>query len=250
MPKKKSDLKIFYVQIRKDQETRDDEFSEFVRFSKLEPSQFTVQNVFDAPHFEPEILDAYDAFFIGGSSDDPDDIVFLDPAEYPYITDLKRIIQYAAKHTIPTFASCMGFQIGAQVLGGEVIVDKKNLEVGTYPIFLTDIAKKDVLFADTSSPFIAVSGHKKRVKTLPPGAVPLAYSALCPFHAFRLEGKPFYAFQFHPEIDQRDMIARLKRYKDRGYFHPDEVDKLIASIEDTSLANALVGTFVDRILLG
>lgn len=249
--KKKEDLKILYIQIRSDELTRQEEFQEFVRFSGLAEVQFTVINVFDTPVFAADMLSQFDALFIGGSSDDPDDTTKFDPVIYPFIGSLEAIIKYAADNSVPTFASCLGFQVGADVLGGEVIVDKEHMEMGTYDLTLSDEALQDPLFAGLPKIFPVISGHKKRAKTLPPGALLYASTELCPIHCFRLEGKPFYAFQFHPELDSGDLIARIHRYSNKAYFSNQEhVQELIDAVRPVPLANTLLKRFVDVVLLG
>jgi GMP synthase (glutamine-hydrolysing) len=252
MTKRKEDLKILYMQIRSDQETRDEEFDEFVRYSGLFPEQFTIWNVFDTDHFDATGASEYDALFIGGSSDDPDDSPTLDPGRFPFITDAKALIRYCIDENIPTFASCIGYQIAIEVLGGEVVFDREHMEMGTYPIYLTEEGKKDLLLHDTPSGFFAVSGHKKRAAAVPEGCTLLAYSDLCPFHAIRVNGKPFYAFQFHPEIDRTDLLVRLKRYISR-YFDDEAskkvVERIVEANHDTNTSNTIVKKFVERVLL-
>lgn len=242
-------MKILYLQMRKDQETADEEFAEFVRFSGIKPEDFTVLNVFKTNTFDTKLLDEHTALFIGGSSDDPEDTVQLPPDEHPYIESTEALIQYAYHSKTPTFASCMGFEIATWVLGGKVIIDKENKEIGTYNIYVTAAGKEDKLLEGTPESFVAVSGHKKRASVLPPGAIKLAYSDLCPIHAYTFADRPFYAFQFHPEIDKQDLIDRLRRYIDRGYVKdPSEFEVLIKTFDDTPHANALLKTFVARIL--
>ena len=65
--KQKAELKILYLQIRDDAETREEELLEFVRFSGLSRDQFTVLNVFDTPRFEPDVMRGHDALFVGGA---------------------------------------------------------------------------------------------------------------------------------------------------------------------------------------
>lgn len=252
MKKEKTQLHILLLQMRKDDETRQEELLEFVRYSGLGVHQFTQLDVFSTPSFDPNILDTYDALFMGGSSDDPDDRVNLDPAIYPFITDVERIFQYAADTGTPTFLSCMGFQIAGNCFGGEMIIDKEHMEMGTYPISLTEDGMHDPLFSHTPQSFVAVSGHKKRLNTLPPGFIKLASSDLCPIHAIKLVGKPFYGFQFHPEIDQKDLRARLLRYRHKSYFDDmseEQFQKMCDAVEKTAEANTLVTHFVDQVLL-
>lgn len=242
-------MKYLYLQIRKDLETRAEEFAEFVRFSGLPAESFTVINVFETPVFDKQILDDHKALFIGGSSDDPEDKVEMPIDEYPYIISSEELIQYAYDTKTPTFASCMGFHIATWTLGGEIILDKEHKEIGTYDITLTDAALTDPLFSNIPQTFTAVSGHKKRATKLPPNAIHLASSELCPIHIYTFPDRPFYAFQFHPELDKPDLSARLVRYMDRGYFkNIDDCRTLIDSLEETPYANQLVKNFAQYVL--
>ena len=62
-------LKVLYMQIREDEETRLEEFLSFVKYSNLKQENFTILNVFDTPKFETSIIDGHHALFVGGSSD-------------------------------------------------------------------------------------------------------------------------------------------------------------------------------------
>lgn len=240
------------MQIRSDAETAEEEFAEFMRYSSLQKEQFRVWNVFQESQLDPTEADRYDALFVGGSSDDPEDRVSFDVESFPFITSAKALVQYCIDQSIPTFASCIGFQIAIEVLGGEIIFDKAHMEMGTYPIFLTDAGKSDPLFAGIPAEFLAVAGHKKRARAVPEGCTLLAYSDLCPIHAIRIKGKPFYAFQFHPELDRTDLVARLTRYLSRYFSNDTSVEALkhvIDTCQETPKANMLLKWFVDRILL-
>jgi GMP synthase (glutamine-hydrolysing) len=235
--------------MRKDSETRIEEYDEFIRLSGIPKSNIRLLSVFDTPVFPKNILDSYDGLFVGGSSDDPEDTVDMPAGEYPYIESTESLIKYAYDSKTPTFASCMGFHIATWTLGGTIILDKANKEIGTYDITLTEAAKQDTLFTDIPDTFVAVSGHKKRATILPPGAIHLASSALCPYHAYTFADRPFYAFQFHPEIDKPDLVARLRRYIDRGYVADTaELEALIDSVKDAPHANKLLKQFVDYVL--
>lgn len=249
MSKERKNLKILFMQIRDDQETKDEEFNEFVRFGRLNEGQITTLDVFATPEFPQDLPKDFDAVFVGGSSD----ANVLETEKYPFINSSKKLLKYCADNNIPTLASCFGFQTAAKALGGEVIKDKKNMETGSYTITLTDDAKNDVLYHDMPKQFPAISFHKLRVSKLPPSAILFASSELCPIHAFKLKDKPFYASQFHPELDRTDLIARIIRYQDR-YFSDEEseaqLDRIKETCAETPEANSLIGKFVDRILLG
>ncbi len=245
MAKRRSQLRILLLQIRDDQTTCQEELDEFVRFSGLEVEQFGVLNTFATPEFEPTCLDGYDALFVGGSSD----ASVTQPENYPFVEDSKRLLLHCMKEEIPVFASCFGFQVAVEALGGQVVLDKARMEMGTYSLQLTEAAATDVLFHDVPNSFWAVSGHKERAVSLPTEAILLAYSALCPYHAFKITDKPFYGFQFHPEVDPPDLVARITRYQSRYLDDANHLSQVLENLQHTPIANQLIAKFVDRILL-
>lgn len=245
MPKKRSDLRILFLQIRNDNETRKEEFDEFVRFSGLDESQIVIHNVFDTPRFNSSIVDPFDALFVGGSSD----ASVLKPKQNPFLSSIFNLLIYCVKISKPVFASCFGFQSAVVALGGKMIHDKKNMEIGSYQIKLHENAKKDLILKDVQNPFWAISGHAERAEKLPKNTILLASTPRCSYHAFKIKGKPFYAFQFHPEIDKKDLIARLTRYKDRYLKDDEEFQRIIDKTQECPEANKLVSKFVERMLL-
>ncbi|MBW4692783.1 MAG: type 1 glutamine amidotransferase [Lyngbya sp. HA4199-MV5] len=245
MTKQRSQLKLLLLQIRDDAVTCQEELDEFVRYSGLEAHQIDVLNTFETPAFESTCLTGYDALLVGGSSD----ASVTQPEKYPFVDDAKRLLLYCLDKSIPVFASCFGFQVAVEALGGQVIVDAASMEIGTYPLKLTEAAATDVLFHDVPDRFWAVSGHKERALFLPEEAVLLAYSELCPYHAFRIAGKPFYGFQFHPEVDVADLITRITRYQSRYLESAEALAQVLEGLHETPIANQLIGKFVDRIVL-
>jgi len=112
----------------------------------------------------------------------------------------------------PTFASCWGFQAMARALGGEVVTDHALAEVGTIWLELTPEGETDPVFGPLGRRFQVQIGHEDIVTALPPQATCLASSERVANEAFRLEGAPIYATQFHPEIGRQGLIDRLKSY--------------------------------------
>ena len=238
-------LKILLLQIREDPTTRQEEQDEFIRYGNLDPKQIDILDVFQTPAFTPDILQGYDALFIGGSSD----ATVLEPHNFPFVTCSKTLLKHSIESQFPVFASCFGFQLLVEAAGGAVIRDPDNLEMGVYPLSTTPAGKKDALFGDLPEPFLAVSGHKERALTLPPGLVNLAYSERCPYHAVRVEHCPIYGFQFHPEVDATDLKARLNRYQHRYLNDSSRIQSILESIQETPQSNQLISNFIDRILL-
>lgn len=240
------DLKILLLQIREDEETMLEEFYEFVQFSQLNENQVDKLNTYQVKEFEPSVIDGYDALFIGGSSD----ASVRNPEKFSFVKDCKRLIRYCYDQDIPVLASCFGFQILVEEFGGEVILDKDSMEMGIYQIELTEQAKSDPLLIDYPHYFWAVSGHKERAKVIPDDCIHLASSTLCPYHIVRMKDKPIYGFQFHPEVDQHDLITRITRYQSRYLNDSEALQKIIDNaVHETTFANKLIRDFIDRVIL-
>jgi len=240
---KTEQLKILLLQIRDQQRVREEEYESFIAYSGLARDQIDILNVFDTPHFGSDVLEGYDSLFVGGASE----ASVLEPDLYPFVDSSIGLLQHCLKTDMPVFASCFGFQLAVLALGGEIIRDKENFEMGTIPIRLTDAAAQDVLFHDTPDIFRAVSVHKERAPSLPDNCELLAYTKSCP-HAFKVCGKPFWAFQFHPEVDRATLVERLTIYKSNYTQGDDHLDTVLAATVETPESNTLVRKFTDRVL--
>ena len=236
--------KILLIQIRDDQVTLEEELNAFVEFSGLSHANFTSFNLIDKNNFGLDILEGHDAVMVGGSSD----VSVCHPERYPFMDSLNKLLVHCVDNNIPTFASCFGFQSAVVALGGEVVNDKQNMEMGTYEICLNQKAYDDALFKNLPDKFWAVSGHADRAVVLPDNFVNLAYTDKCPYHAFKILNKPFYATQFHPEVNKQILIDRITRYKDRYLDDDGHLQEIIDTSQDTPIANALITQFVDLYL--
>jgi GMP synthase (glutamine-hydrolysing) len=124
---------------------------------------------------------------------------------YPHIKVECQLIEAALKRDIPVLGICLGSQILAHVLGANVRKHEEK-EVGWHDVELTEEGRAD--------PLLSHFGQRQRMFQMhgdtfdiPPGAVHLARSAICPGQAFRF-GKKAYGLQFHLEVDQA-MIDRF-----------------------------------------
>lgn len=195
---------------------------------------------------DERVLDGAVALFVGGSGD----YSVLDPL--PQITRFIEFLAEVADQGFPTFASCFGFQAMAVGLGGEVIHDAPNAEVGSHLLSLTPEAAQDPLFHALPTPFVAQLGHKDRASRLPDCAVPLASSDRCPYQAFRVAGRPVYATQFHPEMSWIENRRRFERYM-RQYgslFGAAEAQRILDSHQPSPESNALLSRFVEEFCQG
>ena len=220
---------------------------EVLRFRQalgLEPDQLRVFDLLtDAP--PPSIFDSTDVVLIGGSGDHS--VV----RGGPWLAGALRAMEILHERSIPTFASCWGFQALARALGGRVVTDHARAEVGVLPLDLTEAGRRDPVFGPLGSGFPVVIGHEDIVDELPADAVSLASSATIANEALMFPGKPIYATQFHPELDREDLIQRIAAYppylKLTG---ARSLEELRAITPETTGATSLLRRFVDEVVEG
>lgn len=236
--------RILLLQIRHKPQVRQEEYASFYEFAQLAPKQLDILNVFDTPQFDSRVLQGYDALFVGGASE----ASVLEPENYPFLDSCVRLLQHCIEMRVPTFASCFGFQLAVQALHGEVVRDAEEFEIGTLPIYLTDEAQSDVIMSQLPNPFYAVSVHRERATAFPEGTIPLAYTDACP-HAFKVKNAPFWAFQFHPEVDKRILIERLSVFKANYTNDEAHFEQVINDAVETPESNRLVKLFIDAVFI-
>ena len=136
----------------------------FRRALGLQPDQL---EVFDLLAGAPalSLLRSADAVLIGGSGDHS--VV----RGGPWLAGALGAMERLYEHSVPTFASCWGFQGLAKALGGRVVTDHARAEVGVLPLDLTEAGERDPVFGPIGSGFPVVIGHEDIVDELPEGAV-------------------------------------------------------------------------------
>lgn len=202
-------MKVLLLQIRDAHDVMaSHEFQCFQnKISRFKDCQVEVHSLL-LEDYHPTLSD-WDAFLVGGSGNYG--VVNNTSEWYLRAQELLRDIVQAR---LPLFCSCFGHQALAAALGGEVVTDRSRSELGTFPISLTAAGRQDPLFSELPDPFTAQLGHNDHVVTLPQGGVHLARSQNSDIQAYRLEGFPVYATQFHPELSQAENAERAG-----GYLH-------------------------------
>ena len=120
-------------------------------------------------------------------------------AEYPWLMTEKRAIYDAViTRGMPYLGFCLGHQLLAAALGGEV--GRALLpEVGVMPVSLNPAGVASAYFAGLPPSFDVLQWHGAEVGTPPPGAVVLASSPHCANQAMHIGTRAF-SMQFHVEI--------------------------------------------------
>lgn len=233
--------KTLLLQIRRNELVKKEELESFERFAGASPNSITAFDCFNSDLCTLEISD-YSAIYIGGASE----ASVLEPETYTFVPKLISKVKEMIDKKIPTFASCFGFQVAVLALGGSIIRDESNFEMGTYQMKLTPKALKDPIFNGVSDLFYAVSVHKEKTTLLPPNSELLAYTDSC-VHSFRVKNCPFYAFQFHPELDKKTLKIRLNAYKEKYTQNSNHLSEVINNLKETPYANMLVKNFMNSI---
>jgi len=115
----------------------------------------------------------------------------------PWLEAEKRLIAEAVTAGTPYWGVCLGAQLLAASLGARVYRGP-DPEVGVLPVFVTEAAAGDPVFAHAPAEFVALQWHADTFE-LPAGGVRLARSAAYEQQAF-VVGRA-YALQFHLEVD-------------------------------------------------
>lgn len=119
---------------------------------------------------------------------------------------------------VPAFGSCWAIHIAATAAGGECRLNPNGREFGiSRKIALTDAGRAHPLFADKPVAFDAFTSHFDEVLRLPPDSQVLATNAATTIQAacIRANDTDFWAVQYHPEYDLRE-VAALSRFRRDG----------------------------------
>ncbi|HVZ94628.1 MAG TPA: type 1 glutamine amidotransferase [Phycisphaerales bacterium] len=118
----------------------------------------------------------------------------------------------AHARALPVIGVCLGHQMLAAALGGEVAPMAKP-EMGFVDVDLNVTGQTDAILAGIAWRSPQFQSHGQEVKTLPPDSVLLGSSAGCKAQVFRA-GLRSYGFQYHFEVDGALIEAYVKH--DRG----------------------------------
>ena len=238
-------MKPFLIlQLRPEAEAADDEYAAILRKGGLDAAE-TRRVRLDREDLPDGLkLDEYSGVIVGGGpgcvSDPPEN---KSAVEARIERAVLGLLPEITARDFPFMGCCYGIGVLGHHLGAPVSKDHHGEGVGATLCKLTPEGAADPLLVGFPQEFQAFVGHKEALDALPEGCVQLLASDPCPYQMIRY-GRNVYATQFHPEADAAGFQTRIRIYRDKGYFPPEDADRLIAR------CRAAAVTVPERVLRG
>lgn len=231
-------MKILLVQFRTDQSAPHEQQC-VLRHAGLGAEELVVLQPLVAPETIAQFQAAdFDGIIIGGSGEF--NLPHRTPRVVDAITAVRPLIDDALKDEQPLLGLCFGHQLLAEHLGGIVAKMEGDPAVGTFDVSITAEGARDPLHRALPKVFAAQHGHKDSVAVLPRGATVLATTPHDPHASYRI-GKRTYGVQYHGELDQEDLLFRMRLYP--SYVAGKTEEELRAQFRPTPEAPNLLRNF-------
>ena len=197
----------------------------------------------------PDDLDAHAGMVVLGG-----EMGAYDDAAYPWLSHVKDLVRDSDPEGPPVLGICLGLQLAAVALGGEVRVNPLGQQIGVLDVGWTDAAHDDPLLGGlTRRDFVpAVQWNCDIVTQLPEGAEPLARTPRGELQAARL-APHVWGVQWHPEAGV-DIIAPWAEHdRDAAAARGVDLDAYVQDVADATDAlrdtwRVLADAFADRSL--
>lgn len=166
--------------------------------------------------------------------------------EYPWLVDEKRFLRETIDRGAVVIGVCLGAQLLADVLGGEV-TRNAHKEIGWHPATLTPEGRESELLSEWPDEFMACHWHGDMF-SIPPGAVHLASSEACANQGFVYDERVV-GLQFHMEYLPDSVEAMLTHCADELVDGPwiQSEDELRDGCEHIPTAQAMLGRLLSRL---
>jgi GMP synthase (glutamine-hydrolysing) len=160
----------------------------------MEGVEITVCRPYDADPVPPSIAGFDGLVLMGGAMGAHDD------QKAPWLPATRELIRAAAAAGVPTLGICLGHQLCAVALGGDIEVNPKGRQLGLLDVGWTTAAVDDELMGDLLGPRRAMHWNDDIVARLPEGAQLLATAGTGEVQAAR-HAASVWGIQWHPEVD-------------------------------------------------
>jgi GMP synthase (glutamine-hydrolysing) len=145
----------------------------------------------------------------------------------PWLPATRGLILRAAETGVPALGVCLGHQLCAVALGGEIAVNPQGQQFGVLPIGWLPAADGDRLVGPVVGARIGVHWNNDVVTERPPGAELLARAPRGEVQAARF-APTVWGVQWHPEVD--DAAVATWADEDRPSYPEGLVDERVAAI--------------------
>lgn len=154
-----------------------------------------------------------------------------DDASHPWLTDVKRLVVSAAGDGTPVLGVCLGHQLAAVALGGEVRINPLGQQIGVLVVGWTTAAYDDPLLAPAAAlgAVPAVQWNDDIVTRLPDGAVDLAHTDRGELQAARF-APSVWGVQWHPEAGTDIIGSWADHDRDDAVERGVDVDGCVAAV--------------------
>ncbi len=177
----------------------------------------------------PVDLDGYGGLVVLGGDMGADD-----DADFSWLGPTKKLIASVVSADQPFFGICLGHQLAAVALGGQVQRNQSGQALGLTPLALTDAGREDDLLGALVAGSLAVQWNSDIVSRLPAGAVELATSPDGTVQATRFAPHAW-GVQFHPEVSPQTFRSWIEAETVAG--RPADA-KVLAAYDDIVAAEA------------
>jgi GMP synthase (glutamine-hydrolysing) len=183
----------------------------------------------------------YAGDLLPGQPDEHSGIVVLggemgayDDAAHPWLTDVKELVRAAAVDGTPVLGICLGLQLAAVALGGEVSVNPFGQQIGVLDVGWTDAAADDRVLgalAARGRDVPAVQWNNDVVSRLPDSAVLLAATDRGEVQAARL-APTVWGVQWHPEAGDEIIRPWADNDRDDAAERGIDLDRYVQDVVD------------------
>jgi GMP synthase (glutamine-hydrolysing) len=172
----------------------------------------------------PASLDRHAGMVVLGGSMD----AYADRAR-PWLTETKQLVREAAADGTPTLGICLGLQLAAVALGGEVRRNPHGQQIGVLDVGWLPAAGDDLLFGPLLGSRAALQWNSDVATRLPEGATELARTPRGELQAARL-APSVWGVQWHPEAGEHIIKAWAAEDRDDAWERGVDVDAHVATV--------------------